>query len=63
MLPDALAVGPQRHEFDEVHTWGSGELVRGYDIDRRGTAANLSFVDMFDLAIRHDLFRRPVSGP
>ena len=29
MLPDAAAVGSLRDEFDEVHTWGSGELLRG----------------------------------
>ena len=28
MLPDAAAVGRLRDEFDEVHTWGSGELLR-----------------------------------
>ena len=28
VLPDAAAVGPLRDEFDEVHTWGSGELLR-----------------------------------
>src|SRR5690349_1907252 len=25
VLPDAAAVGPLRDEFDEVHTWGSGQ--------------------------------------
>jgi dihydrofolate reductase len=29
VLPDAAAVGSLRDEFDEVHTWGSGELLRG----------------------------------
>jgi len=29
VLRDAAAVGSLRHEFDEVHTWGSGELLRG----------------------------------
>ena len=29
VLPDAAAVGRLRDEFDEVHTWGSGELLRG----------------------------------
>jgi len=28
VLPDAAAVGRLRDEFDEVHTWGSGELLR-----------------------------------
>ena len=28
VLPDASAVGSLRDEFDEVHTWGSGELLR-----------------------------------
>jgi dihydrofolate reductase len=28
VLPDAVAVGRLRDEFDEVHTWGSGELLR-----------------------------------
>ena len=28
VLRDAPAVGPLRDEFDEVHTWGSGELLR-----------------------------------
>ena len=28
MLPDAAAVGSLRDQFDEVHTWGSGELLR-----------------------------------
>ncbi|MGH2477551.1 MAG: dihydrofolate reductase family protein [Candidatus Limnocylindrales bacterium] len=28
VLPDAAAVGSLRNEFDEVHTWGSGELLR-----------------------------------
>ena len=28
VLPDAAAAGRLREEFDEVHTWGSGELVR-----------------------------------
>jgi dihydrofolate reductase len=28
VLPDAEAVGRLRDEFDEVHTWGSGELLR-----------------------------------
>jgi dihydrofolate reductase len=28
VLPDAAAVGSLRDEFDEVHTWGSGELLR-----------------------------------
>ena len=28
MLRDAAAVGPLRDQFDEVHTWGSGELLR-----------------------------------
>ena len=29
VLPDAAAVGPLRDQFNEVHTWGSGELLRG----------------------------------
>ena len=29
VLPDAGSVGALRDEFGEVHTWGSGELVRG----------------------------------
>jgi dihydrofolate reductase len=29
VLRDAAAVGALRHKFDEVHTWGSGELLRG----------------------------------
>ena len=29
VLRDAAAVGALRDEFDEVHTWGSGELLRG----------------------------------
>jgi dihydrofolate reductase len=29
VLPDVAAVGRLRNEFDEVHTWGSGELLRG----------------------------------
>jgi dihydrofolate reductase len=29
VLPDAAAVASLRDEFDEVHTWGSGELLRG----------------------------------
>ena len=29
VLPDTVAVGRLRDEFDEVHTWGSGELLRG----------------------------------
>ncbi len=29
VLPDVAAVGRLRDEFDEVHTWGSGELLRG----------------------------------
>ncbi len=28
VLRDAAAVGPLRDQFDEVHTWGSGELLR-----------------------------------
>ncbi len=28
VLQDAAAVGRLRDEFDEVHTWGSGELLR-----------------------------------
>lgn len=28
VLPDAAAVGRLRARFDEVHTWGSGELLR-----------------------------------
>ena len=28
VLADAAAVGRLRDEFDEVHTWGSGELLR-----------------------------------
>jgi dihydrofolate reductase len=28
VLPDAAAVGRLRDEFGEVHTWGSGELLR-----------------------------------
>ena len=28
VLPDAAAVGSLRDQFDEVHTWGSGELLR-----------------------------------
>ena len=28
VLPDAVSVGRLRTEFDEVHTWGSGELLR-----------------------------------
>ncbi len=28
VLPDVAAVGRLRDEFDEVHTWGSGELLR-----------------------------------
>ena len=28
VLPDVAAVGRLRNEFDEVHTWGSGELLR-----------------------------------
>jgi dihydrofolate reductase len=28
VLPDAAAVGRLREEFDEVHSWGSGELLR-----------------------------------
>ena len=28
VLPDAAAVGRLRDEFDEVHTWGSGALLR-----------------------------------
>ena len=28
VLPDAAAVGRLRDEFDEVHTWGSGVLLR-----------------------------------
>ena len=28
VLPDAAAVGRLRDEYDEVHTWGSGELLR-----------------------------------
>ena len=28
VLPDAEAVGRLRDKFDEVHTWGSGELLR-----------------------------------
>lgn len=28
VLPDAAAVGPLRDEYDEVHTWGSGDLLR-----------------------------------
>ena len=28
VLPDAPAVGRLRDEFEEVHTWGSGELLR-----------------------------------
>jgi dihydrofolate reductase len=29
VLRDPAAVGPLRDEFEEVHTWGSGELLRG----------------------------------
>jgi dihydrofolate reductase len=29
VLRDAAAVGSLREKFDEVHTWGSGELLRG----------------------------------
>jgi dihydrofolate reductase len=29
VLPDAAAVARLRGEFDEVHTWGSGQLLRG----------------------------------
>ncbi len=29
VLTDVAAVGPLRDEFTEVHTWGSGELLRG----------------------------------
>jgi dihydrofolate reductase len=28
ILPDPAAVAPVRDRFDEVHTWGSGELLR-----------------------------------
>jgi dihydrofolate reductase len=28
VLPEAAAVGRLRDQFDEVHTWGSGELLR-----------------------------------
>ncbi|MBA2381544.1 MAG: dihydrofolate reductase family protein [Chloroflexi bacterium] len=28
VLPDAAAVGRLRDEFDEVHSWGSGQLLR-----------------------------------
>jgi dihydrofolate reductase len=29
VLPDAKAVAPLRDQFSEVHTWGSGQLLRG----------------------------------
>ena len=29
VLPDAASAGRLREEFEEVHTWGSGELLRG----------------------------------
>lgn len=29
VLPDPAAIPPMRDRFDEVHTWGSGELLRG----------------------------------
>jgi dihydrofolate reductase len=29
VLPDAAAVGSLRDRFEEVHTWGSGQLLRG----------------------------------
>ncbi len=29
VLPNAASVGRLRDEFDEVHTWGSGQLLRG----------------------------------
>jgi len=29
VLPDPAAVGPLRGQYDEVHTWGSGALLRG----------------------------------
>ena len=29
VLPDVASVGQLRDQFDEVHSWGSGELLRG----------------------------------
>ena len=36
VLPDAAAVGSLRDRFAEVHTWGSGELLRSLLKDKGG---------------------------
>ncbi|MEO5885781.1 MAG: dihydrofolate reductase family protein [Candidatus Limnocylindrales bacterium] len=41
VLPDAAAVGPLRDQFDEVHTWGSGELLRSLLADKLLDRLNL----------------------
>ena len=41
VLPDAATAGRLRDEFDEVHTWGSGELLRSLLAERLVDRLNL----------------------